>query len=52
MSIDHTTELNYDLILTKPWKRYPSAPKKHPNKEGHKMIAEDILNIITSQQLI
>jgi|694.fasta_scaffold58678_4 hypothetical protein len=52
MSIDHTTELNYDLILTKPWKRYPSAPKKHPTREGHKMITKDILNIITSRQLL
>ena len=52
MSIDHTTKLDYDLNLSIPWKRYPSAPKKHPNKEGHKMIAEDILNIITSRQLV
>lgn len=52
MSIDHKTILDYDLVLTKPWKRYPSAPKKHPNKEGHKMIAQDVLNIITSQKLL
>jgi lysophospholipase L1-like esterase len=52
LSIDHKSKLDYDLNLTKTWKKYPTAPQKHPNKEGHKMIAEDILNIITSQQLI
>ena len=52
MSIDHKTNLDYDIILTRPWKRYPSAPQKHPNKEGHRMIAEDVIHNIEFRKLI
>jgi hypothetical protein len=34
-------------------KYYPTATKDmHPNEEGHKMIAKDILNIVKQQNLI
>tara|TARA_R100001510_G_C7508274_1_gene109005 strand:+ start:105 stop:260 length:156 start_codon:yes stop_codon:yes gene_type:complete len=34
--------INFDLYLDK----YPSANFGHPNEEGHRMIADDIIKII------
>ena len=42
------TELKFDLELEH--KKYPRAPKFHPNEEGHQMIAEDILSWLTKHK--
>jgi hypothetical protein len=50
ITIDSFTKLDFTLNLSK--KYYPTAKDMHPNEEGHKMIAKDILNIVKQQNLI
>jgi len=50
MSVVNQIDLEYDLNLGK--KFYSRAKQGHPDEDGHKMIAEDIINIITSRQLL
>lgn len=47
VTINNYTLYDFDLNLS--MQRYPYAPKSHPNKEGHQMIKEDIINIIKSR---
>ena len=40
---------NFDLYLDS--KKYPRAKHGHPNKEGHRMIADDIIKLIETYLL-
>jgi hypothetical protein len=43
------TNLDYDIqFMTK---KYPLAPRYHPTKEGHRMIADELINIIKSRKI-
>ena len=43
---NHWTKLKFDCLLST--KDIPRAPKKHPNKEGHRQIADKIIGMLTS----
>jgi len=53
MTINHNTEIKeqYDLdaVFNKP---YPLAPGGHLNKEGHQMIADEIIKMIEDENLL
>ena len=44
MSINKWTRLDFDLQLDV--QNLPRAPKQHPNKEGHRMIADELIKLI------